>query len=132
MGPYLARREIIKALDEPLYDDDGKVWYVAVSKADNNKVLGFASVMPTKGGKKVIFDNAYVLPDYRNNGIFHMLVQQRLQDYQNVEITLIANGRSAVLYESFGFRVYRETKNYKFMTSVAVQEVPVGSTTKSH
>lgn len=38
MGPFLANRTVIKAIGYPLYDDDGKVWHLAL---DDGLVVGF-------------------------------------------------------------------------------------------
>jgi hypothetical protein len=38
IGPFLARRQVVKAVGGPIWDDDGKRWIVAI---DGDAVVGF-------------------------------------------------------------------------------------------
>ena len=45
VGPFLSRREIVAEIGAPIWDDDGKDWFVA---RRGKKVLGFAALKPHK------------------------------------------------------------------------------------
>lgn len=111
IGPFLARREIIKALGEPIYDDDDKQWFIALD--GKKQVLGFAAAVVTKTG--VQFSDSYVLPDYREQGIFTDLINARLAKYKGQLMKTIANGNSVKVFKKHGFKIHRETVNYYFM-----------------
>ncbi len=78
MGPFLARRSIAKEMAngyplEPFWDDDNKQWFVALQ---DGKLAGFATLQ--RHDAKILFNDAYVLPDYRRQGIHTLLITERL------------------------------------------------------
>jgi GNAT superfamily N-acetyltransferase len=82
MGPYLAQRKIARELGGPIWDDEGAIWFVALSpptqgRTVGHQVLGFASAR--EKGQHVELDNAYVLPAYRGHGIYRALLEERLR-----------------------------------------------------
>ena len=73
MGPYLARREIVKELGGHLWDDDDKTWFVATN---GSQVLGFCAARPGVRGVTV-FQSSYVLPAHRRRGVYRAIMQAR-------------------------------------------------------
>ncbi len=74
LGPFLARRDIVMALGGPLYDDPGKLWFVA---EDEGTLLGFGAVIIN--GDEAHFCSDYVLPEHRRRGLHGRLVTERLE-----------------------------------------------------
>lgn len=115
MGPYLARRSIIKALGEPLYDDDDKVWFVAVS---DGQVQGFAAITP---GTVAYFDAAYVMPEARNTGVYRQLLSARLDYARQAGSEIVrctATRDSEPILHAHGFQTVKEWKYYVRMELV--------------
>lgn len=112
MGPYLSRREIVKELGYPVWDDQDKLWFVA--KIDD-KVAGFAAIRLDR--KAAIFTSAWVKPDSRNQGIYNALTQARIEyvDAKHLTATTIATHTAVNTLLRFGFEEVRQTKNYVHM-----------------
>lgn len=113
LGPYLSRREIIKELGCPIYDEDGKVWFVAL---DGEQVVGFVGVRFE--GDKAVFCSDYIRPEYRRQGVYTHLMAVRLTYVQDK-----ASSASAVVttaarrtYERHGFTATKTLKNYVKMS----------------
>lgn len=70
LGPFLSRREIVRELGATVWDEDGKQWVVAM---EGSNVAGFA------GLKGNLCCSDYVLPEYRQNGLYGELMRRRLQ-----------------------------------------------------
>lgn len=76
LGPFLARRTVVAELGAPVWDDDGKQWFVA--RDDAGKVLGFRAV--SVKGRVATFCSAYVVPEHRGEGVYAALIADAL-DY---------------------------------------------------
>lgn len=118
LGPFLAKREIIKALGEPIYDDDDKHWFVALNA--NKEVMGFAAARATS--TCIQFSDSYTLPAYRKQGVFAALVDVRLEKYSGQTMRTIANENSVKFFSKKGFVIQRETVNYYFMEKAGSNE----------
>jgi len=109
IGPFLARRAIAKEIGapyEPFWDDDGKLWFVALHQG---KVAGFATLLPK--GQAVLFVEAYVLPAYRNQGLHARLIDERLAHCPKgtvVQVIVKSKTSSCEPYLARGFTVKRE------------------------
>lgn len=125
IGPFLSRRAIVAELGVPLWDEDGKCWYVlmenpaAVSPLD---LLGFAAIQPEPHG--VHFGSAYVVPGARGNGVYGQLLAARLADHAGERITVTANEHTAPAYLAAGFVVDRQTKQFWFLHREASHAEP--------
>jgi len=108
LGPYLARREVHRDLGAPPWDDDGKVWFVAVR---GKRVVGFCAY--TIGSGKVHLESAYVAPEARGSGVYDALFKARLADL-SPPATLRSTIRHAALpeFRRHGFKVVRRLKNF--------------------
>jgi len=113
LGPYLSRREIVAELGFPVYDDPGKIWFVAM---DNNQVAGFVGLRLRR--EKAIFCSDYVRPEYRGQHIYDRLMTERIAFVTGKALMAAAVvtkvGRHA--YERHGFTVTRERRNYTDMS----------------
>ena len=75
MGPYLSRRDIVSELGGPVWDDDGKVWFVALTK---HRVVGFCARIDSRAGS--VFGSDYVIPEHRKKSVYSRLFDARLED----------------------------------------------------
>ena len=112
LGPFLARREVHRAVGATPWDDDGKEWFVA---ALGGRVVGFAGVLVE--GDKATFCSDYVVGGEAERGVRDALMRERVK---------WAGGRAKVAaavvsrldrktYEKAGFVAGRETVNYTVM-----------------
>ena len=69
MGPFLARREIEKEIGYPIYDDDGKVWFIALK---GKEVIGFCYIAEKKK-QHYQLGSYYVIKGNRHKGVFRIL-----------------------------------------------------------
>jgi hypothetical protein len=76
LGPALSRREIVKEVGNPIWDEDGKVWYVYMI---GRVVAGFVAIMPRPKNKHELCSN-YVFPQFRDRGIHSALLGASLGD----------------------------------------------------
>ncbi len=105
LGPFLARREIIKELGGPLYDEDGKQWFIALTPG--GQVAGFASML-LKKEQVVHLCEAYVVPAYRHQGLHQRLIDVRLAHCPaGTTVEVLVCSASLHQYQSRGFAVKR-------------------------
>lgn len=113
IGPFLGSYEIYKELCYPLIVYKESIWSVALV---DNKVVGFGCLF--KKGDKIYFENGYVLPEYRNQGIYKKLIAERIEyvktNYRNIKI-IMANCTldSFHAYKQNGFEIVKEFKKIK-------------------
>lgn len=68
LGPFFGSREIEKELGYKMYDDPGRVWLIV---KDGKAVVAVSSYEIK--GKKAYLRSTYVMPEYRQNGIYKKL-----------------------------------------------------------
>jgi GNAT superfamily N-acetyltransferase len=112
IGPFLSRREIVKELGFPIWDDSDKTWFVA---SERGRVMGFAAVRFEK--RKAVLCSAYVLPDHRRKGIYKKLAEARLAWIASLKgqvdtIASVATEASLPLLKKKGFKVVRAVGRY--------------------
>jgi GNAT superfamily N-acetyltransferase len=76
VGPFLSRREIVKEQGAPIWDDDGKEWFVA--RLGRN-VVGIAAIKDIPTADHVSLVSAYVMPEYRGRGVYTALLRARIE-----------------------------------------------------
>lgn len=109
VGPFLARRAIVREMGGPIFDDDEMEWYVAVSPEE--KVLGFAALR--QKGNIVEFDNAYVLPEWRGHGLYWRLLEARLAHCRGGTVMRALTTRKSVdALLRRGFTIRRQRGQY--------------------
>lgn len=105
VGPFLSRREIVAELGAPVWDDDGKRWWVAVA---DEAVLGLVAL---KGREVCSF---YVEPGSRGAAIGYALVRSALAG-ESGDVKAVATPASRDMFESFGFRETGRRGRYHVM-----------------
>ncbi len=73
LGPYLSRRAIVAELGGPVWDDDGKTWWVAVDH--DGAVAGFCAA---SAGDPVVLESAWVPAGRRHGKVYQRLFAARL------------------------------------------------------
>lgn len=104
VGPFLAKRAIAKELGGPIYDDDGKMWFLA---RENGVVVGFATLLLK--GSILHLEEVYVLPTHRYNGIHTRLIDERLKYCPpGSTVQVLVNASSIDQYKARGFTEKRK------------------------
>ena len=99
MGRFLSRRSIVDEIGSPIWDDDGKVWFVALS---GGAVQGWVAVTSTKNAVKFCSD--YILPDFRSSGVYAKLFAERDKAYGHLDASATVSPMSLQAYLSNGFQ----------------------------
>lgn len=112
LGPFLSRRSIVRDLGDPVWDDDGKFWFVAL---DGNAVAGFAGLRSEE--TKHVFCSAYVLPVCRRQGVYTLLVDERIKILAQSPRPAVATARTVAVpaLMKVGFTVVSQTERYARM-----------------
>lgn len=106
IGPFLAKRSIAKEiggtlLDGVIWDDDEKQWFVALQ---DGAVAGFATMLPPNTAQTILFCEAYVLPEYRDHGLYTRLLDERLAHCPaECSIRILVHPPLLSFYEAKGF-----------------------------
>lgn len=104
LGPYLANRDIEKAIGYQLYDDPGKVWVIA---KNGRNVIGFCYLWQiTKNHWDI---GSCYAP--KNGGVFALMLDAAVDVIGFITITTKKEEFMAVLKDK-GFMVKRELKNF--------------------
>ena len=110
MGPFLSRRSIVSELGSPVWDDDGKEWFIATIR---NKVVGFAAVKNSGSYHSLV--SAYVLPENRRRGIYRQLLMERLKSIGEGPVKSTASPASVRALQSVGFKIVRKRGMFTVM-----------------
>jgi len=108
LGPFLARREVVQEIGGPIWDDDGKIWFVALD--EDGLVAGFCAARDM--GRYVSFTSDYVLPEHRNRGVYKALFAERMRHYRGRQVRAVCRPGAAIVYAAYGFRQTGETKEF--------------------
>lgn len=115
MGPLLSRREIVKEVGGPIWDDDSKRWFLYMNS--HGTVIGFAAMIATE--KVVHMCSSWVRPGHRRQGIGASLVRRRIEQSQKlfpgVAMSAVCTAKSVGNYRRAGFRCAKQTKNFVTM-----------------
>lgn len=115
VGPFLANRKIAKEMGTPLWDDDEKVWFVAVKDGE-----GIATCAYTLNKKKdkATLRSSYVKEEYREHGLYHKMFKIRLEALKKLKVKEVvgtATAKSKPIYEQFGFKFDIPKGKYFYM-----------------
>jgi GNAT superfamily N-acetyltransferase len=104
LGPFLSRREVVREVGAPVWDDDGKAWVVITG--NDGKVAAFGAVVSQKG--HVRFTSDYVLPAWRSKGLHRHLIRERLTATEGTPAIAVCTGEGLRAYLAEGFTPVRE------------------------
>lgn len=99
LGPFLGSRQVAKELSIPAWDDPGKAWYVALM---DGQVCGFVAAVAQS--RSVSFCSDYVVPEYRETGVYSALSTARMQDHFDTPLITATVAPAALeVYSRHGF-----------------------------
>ena len=105
MGRFFGSRAIEKQLNDRIYDDDNKEWYIAI---ENNKVMAFVSV------NKNVIKNIYAAKDKYLEEILKKLLKENQITYSTV------TNKYVEVYEKCGLKV-SEGASYKNFVIIYIE-----------
>ena len=109
LGPFLARREVEKEIGYRIYDDDGKVWFVAL---EDGRVIGFCYRLEKPKGTFQI-GSCYTVPEHRGKGVFQKLLDEALKGISGHVHLTTKNPVIAEMLEKRGFVVRTQKGTFK-------------------
>lgn len=104
LGPFLSRKEVVREVGAPVWDEDGKAWVVITD--DTGSVAAFGAITSQKG--HVRFTSDYVLPARRGNGLHRQLIRERLKATEGTPAIAICTGEGLRAYLAEGFTPVRD------------------------
>lgn len=112
LGPFLARRSVVEAVGGPVWDDDGKQWFVAMDRRD---LAGFGAVVLS--GRSASFCSDYLVPGVGHAAVREELIRARLEYVVPLadRVLVVAGQREREAYEAAGFEAGRRTANFTHM-----------------
>jgi GNAT superfamily N-acetyltransferase len=96
LGPVLSNREVVSELGAPIWDDPGKLWFVARA-AGTGELLGVAGLR----GREVC--SVYVLPGARGQMVGYALVNAAVTRGGAQELRATTTEAGTGLFERHGF-----------------------------
>jgi len=110
LGPFLARRAVIRAIGAPPYDEAQKIWCIAHCEQG---VLGFVGLRVKISTAHIV--SLYVLPRYRRSSIGTHLLERCCREAMAAEcttMTAVVRKASVALFLNIGFTIRQELVNY--------------------
>ena len=115
LGPMLSRREIVKELGGPVWDDDEKQWWVAVTN-EGEELLGSVAYY------RSTICSFYVFPQARNKSVGAALLFYALARIpEQPSLRAIATEASFPLFEAFGFEKVGTKGSFQVMERGGIQ-----------
>ena len=106
MGKFFGSRKIEKQINDRIYDDDGKKWYIYL---EDDKVMAFVSI------NKNVIKNIYTTDEKYLEKILKKIVKENTITYSTVVKKYLNT------YEKCGFKVSKET-GYKNFIMIYIEE----------
>ena len=116
IGPFLARREIALEVGSPLWDEPGKHWLVALR---DGRVVGLCAWLRQRHHVRLL--SAYVVPEYRRQGVYAALFASRLEAVGAIDLRSTVTPASLGTFLRAGFRIDRRRGRYAFVHRAAVR-----------
>lgn len=110
LGPWLSRRSVVNELGSPIWDDDGKEWFVAFR---GRKLVGFAALR--RVGQHLSLVSAYVLPEHRRQGVYAALVRARVEAAGSEALKAVATADAVPALKRAGLKQSGERGKYTVM-----------------
>ncbi|MFB8236305.1 hypothetical protein ACFC58_07095 [Kitasatospora purpeofusca] len=104
LGPFLARREVHKALGGPPFDDDAKTWTVAL--APEGTAIGFVGVTRTGA-----LESLYAVPSERDT-LYPLLVRAAVRAAGDRALHATVTRERTDAYLSAGFAITAQLVNF--------------------
>ena len=108
LGPFLARRDIEKEIGYQIYDDDGKVWLVAIK---GKEVVGFCYIAEKKK-QHYQLGSYYVIKGHRHKGIFRSLFNSAIEGVKGIVTLTTKNDYVGELLIEEGFAEIRNRGSF--------------------
>lgn len=108
LGPFLARREVEKEIGYRIYDDDGKVWFVAL---EGGTVIGLCYRWEKMPGTFQI-GSCYTVPEHRGKGVFQALLGAAMQGISGRVQLTTNNPQVMAILEKHGFSVQSQRGSF--------------------
>lgn len=115
-GPLATSQDAHKTLGGAVVDSDDHTWLLAVK---NGRAVAISSY--SKNGNVAHFNETYVVPNERGNGLYPLLFDLKYDLCRSDGVTVVkglANGRGRPLFEKRGWEVCRQTKNWTWFQKV--------------
>lgn len=105
LGPFLARREVVKAVGGPIWDDDAKTWLVVTR---GKQVLGFVAVAAR--GQRVVVESLYTQPGLHR--VATELVGAAADRFEGRELWATVKRDQLQAFTAAGFKPVSETAGF--------------------
>lgn len=115
MGWFFGSRQVAKDLGMPIWDDPNREWVVAIA---NGKPIACASIEFLKTHGKAVMKSSWVHPDWRGQGIYNRLFEERLkiaQEYGVKVLTATVTEKSYNTHIRHGFKEIGRRGKYRIM-----------------
>ena len=109
MGPFMARRDVEKEIGYKIYDDDGKVWFVAL---EDGAVIGFCYRWEKSTGCFQI-GSCYTVPEHRGKGVFQALLSAAMHGISGRVQMTTNNPQVMSILEKHGFTALTQRGSFK-------------------
>jgi GNAT superfamily N-acetyltransferase len=111
VGPFLGSRAVAKELGAPVWDDDGKEWFVAI---DDGAPVGVCAYV--KEGQRWRLSSDYVAPEHRERGVYRRLFLARLKAVGNRQLISTVTDSSLPIFLEHGFKASGKRGQYTVVT----------------
>jgi hypothetical protein len=130
MGPALVDREIRKELGGPITSSDDYLWLLVFNQ--HGKLAAFSSINVERRAQGIaVFDNAYVYPWHRENGLHRRMFELRLQLLDHAHdirwVRGLALPSSRAIFEAHGFSIKLKRGEYWTYEKELTHEQPVAA-----
>lgn len=112
-GKFFALRSVEKEMGSPIHHDDGMIWVICI---DKNDCVGIGGLLPKNNYAEL--KHAYVIPQARGRGIYHKILEIRLDIIRDMDYNLIrtrCTDMSKRTLERFGFNKVGAVGRYSKM-----------------
>lgn len=92
VGPFFGSRQVERELGYKMYDDSGRVWLIAKA---GQKIAGVSSYEIK--GDKALLRSTYVIPEFRQKGLYKAFCDIREREVKGAEISVTAKADSLMV-----------------------------------
>lgn len=113
LGPFFGSRQAAKELGMPIWDDEGRLWVVALV---GGQPVGCASLEVR--GRKGALKSAWVRPEHRHRDIYTAMLEERLRMAVDLGLAVLmatCTEASRAVLERYGFQEVARRGRYYVM-----------------